>query len=367
MQTKLAKLLFLIVVLSISVQTSRVAAETEIHILNVTPTIGLGTENFYPERGEEMGVNVTLVNPNASNVTINLHITVFDCESIPVGYVSLNDCSTTSGISILHAELKIATFAKVGIANIQVEVEYDHIPYASSTQQVYIQTEGTKVNSDQNGTAVDLDGDVGSSDNTPFIENIENPWMEIGNPSKGNNNPTSLSDSTHSTVAHTNDTASVAASNLTAIAADTTSPNISNLSLENKTFRSTDIQLSFSVNETTSWLAYSLDNHENVTINGNTTLTGLAYGSHTLSVFANDTAGNMGRTMMISFQIIQPSPSLSPSQSATQAQPASENAHHNVFPAEPVYAVAAVTVVIAMGTGIAMLLRKKKKSNLIAQ
>jgi len=66
---------------------------------------------------------------------------------------------------------------------------------------------------------------------------------------------------------------------------DNTPPAISNLSVENKTYYSTDIQLNFSVNETASQISYSLDNQANVTINGNTTLTGLIEGSHNLTVY----------------------------------------------------------------------------------
>jgi len=54
------------------------------------------------------------------------------------------------------------------------------------------------------------------------------------------------------------------------------------------------IPLTFTVNETTPWIGYSLDGQENVTITGNTTLTDLSYGLHSVTVYANDTAGNMG-------------------------------------------------------------------------
>lgn len=77
---------------------------------------------------------------------------------------------------------------------------------------------------------------------------------------------------------------------------DTSPPTISELSIANQTYNNQTIPLSFSTNEKTSWLSYALDNHGNVTIKGNTTLTGLDYGSHSLAIYANDTLGNMGKT-----------------------------------------------------------------------
>ena len=66
------------------------------------------------------------------------------------------------------------------------------------------------------------------------------------------------------------------------------------------------LPLDFSVGKTASWVGYSLDNQENVTLTGNLTLTGLTYGNHTLTLFANDTLGNMGASNTINIAIAQP-------------------------------------------------------------
>lgn len=86
---------------------------------------------------------------------------------------------------------------------------------------------------------------------------------------------------------------------------DTAPPRISLLSIENKTYSSKDIQLDFTVNEQTSQISYSLDNKENVAIYGNTTLSGLAEGSHRLVVYANDTVGNVGFSETVHFAVAQ--------------------------------------------------------------
>ena len=75
---------------------------------------------------------------------------------------------------------------------------------------------------------------------------------------------------------------------------DTTPPIVSILSLENATYSAANIPLDFIINERISQSAYSLDGQENVTINANTTLTGLSEGDHTVTVYATDKAGNVG-------------------------------------------------------------------------
>jgi hypothetical protein len=75
---------------------------------------------------------------------------------------------------------------------------------------------------------------------------------------------------------------------------ETTPPVITILYPWNRTFYKNSLDLNFTVNEPTSWIGYSLDNKPNVTITGNTTLTGLSNSSHNVIVYAIDLAGNTG-------------------------------------------------------------------------
>ncbi len=85
-------------------------------------------------------------------------------------------------------------------------------------------------------------------------------------------------------------------------------PIISNVSLENKTYNTPNIPLNFTVDEPTSWIGYCLDGQVNVTITENFTLTELPSGSHTLTIYANDTVGNMGTSSTSDFNIAEPFP-----------------------------------------------------------
>jgi len=66
---------------------------------------------------------------------------------------------------------------------------------------------------------------------------------------------------------------------------------ISIVSPENKTYTVNAVTLKFTVSETASWIKYSLDGQANVTITGDTTLSSLAAGAHSVTVYVQDTEG----------------------------------------------------------------------------
>jgi len=66
--------------------------------------------------------------------------------------------------------------------------------------------------------------------------------------------------------------------------------------VNNTTYNIDSLDLNYSVNEPTTWQGYSLDGTANITLLGNTTLTAFTDGLHTLTVYANDTSGNMNST-----------------------------------------------------------------------
>jgi len=72
---------------------------------------------------------------------------------------------------------------------------------------------------------------------------------------------------------------------------------------ENTTYAVNSVPLTFIFNRTTSWIGYSLDGQENVSIAGNTTLTNLSDGLHSIIVYANDTFGNTGASAPVDFVV----------------------------------------------------------------
>jgi hypothetical protein len=122
---------------------------------------------------------------------------------------------------------------------------------------------------------------------------------------------------------------------------DYTAPTVSVLSHVNKTYDVSDFPLYFSVNEPVSHIAYNLDGKENNTISGNTTLTGVINGDHNLTIYAEDDAGNVGKSETLNFTIAVPEPESEP------------------FPTVPVAAVSAASIT-AVGTASLLLTRRKR-------
>jgi hypothetical protein len=120
---------------------------------------------------------------------------------------------------------------------------------------------------------------------------------------------------------------------------DSTPPNVSILSPENKTYYTTNANFSFTVNEPTSWIGYSIDGKTNVTLTGNTTLIELSYREHNLTVYAQDILGNSGTSETIYFTI------------AEEPEP---------FPAAPV-AAASVAIVAVVGVSLLVYFKKRKR------
>jgi len=148
-----------------------------------------------------------------------------------------------------------------------------------------------------------------------FVVNESTSWMGYRLDAKavatigGNTTIAQLTDSMHSITVFANDSAgNIGSSGTIYFRIDTTSPKINILSPMNKKYAASSVPLEFVVDEATSWIAYSLDRQTNRTISENTTLTGLVEGSHSLIIFANDTAGNMGQAEVVfSIDVTPPS------------------------------------------------------------
>jgi hypothetical protein len=143
-----------------------------------------------------------------------------------------------------------------------------------------------------------------------------------------------LSEGAHSIKVSVNDTfGNLVSSDTVYFSVDTVPPKIVILSPENKTYGETDIKSIFTVDEPVSWMGYSLDGQDNVTITANVTLAVLLEGSHSLTFYATDLVGNTGVSETVCFDI-------------------------EPFPTVLVVAVA-VTITIAVVTAYLLLKRRK--------
>jgi hypothetical protein len=126
---------------------------------------------------------------------------------------------------------------------------------------------------------------------------------------------------------------------------DTTSPEITIFSPQNKTYYKTPISLNFSVNEPNCRISYKFDTQELVEISSNTTLIGFYFGSHNLTIYATDPVGNTGVKTVIfglgKFWETTPSPESSPT----------------------TLAVASIVLVTVLGAGLLVYSQKRKRKH----
>jgi N-acetylneuraminic acid mutarotase len=80
-------------------------------------------------------------------------------------------------------------------------------------------------------------------------------------------------------------------------------PVITILSPTNQTYYDSNVDLTFTVNKAVVKMYGCLDNKENVTITGNTTLQRVATGTHTITVYAEDKQGNIAASQTVTFTI----------------------------------------------------------------
>ena len=114
-----------------------------------------------------------------------------------------------------------------------------------------------------------------------------------------------------------------------------TPPEISFLFPLNETYYNSGVPLVFTVDKPVNWTHYSLDGASNVTIADNATLTGLSLGTHYVTLYGEDTFGNIGTSETVWFTVAEP------------------------FPILPV-AAASVTVVL-VGVGLLVYFKKRKR------
>jgi N-acetylneuraminic acid mutarotase len=121
---------------------------------------------------------------------------------------------------------------------------------------------------------------------------------------KGDTTLSDLSEGQHRLIVYVNDTfGNLVSSGAVYFSVDTLPPRLTVLSPENKSYGESDIQVAFTVNEPVSWIGYSLDGHDNVTISANVTLAVLQDGSHNITFYATDLAGHNGTSTTVYFNI----------------------------------------------------------------
>jgi hypothetical protein len=85
-------------------------------------------------------------------------------------------------------------------------------------------------------------------------------------------------------------------------------PEIDVVSPARQTYNESSVSLVFTVDKPITWIGYSINGQDNITVTGNTTIAGLSNGLHNITVYAKDEFGNMGASETIAFTIAVPEP-----------------------------------------------------------
>jgi parallel beta-helix repeat protein len=122
----------------------------------------------------------------------------------------------------------------------------------------------------------------------------------------------------------------------------TTPPKISVLSPLNQRYNETSIPLVFTLDKLVNWTGYSFDGEPSVTVTSsslltNVTIANVTNGVHNVTVYANDTYGNMGASETVTFTVAVPEP----------------------FPV--VLVVASVIIVAVIGAGLLFYFKKRRR------
>jgi hypothetical protein len=118
-------------------------------------------------------------------------------------------------------------------------------------------------------------------------------------------------------------------------------PSIEFINPINTTYLNGNVTLNFLLIKQPLWIGYSFNGLSNTTITGNITLTNLPTGMHNITVYTQDTFGNIGSSQTTSFTVAKSEP--------------------ESFPTVPVTAVSTVAVALAIA-GLLVYHKKHKNS-----
>jgi len=97
--------------------------------------------------------------------------------------------------------------------------------------------------------------------------------------------------------------------------------------------------LNFTVNKEVSWMGYSLDGQDNVTVSGNTTVSEMVNGLHNVTVYAMDEFENIVASATVFFRVELP----------------------KIEPFPTTLVVVSITTVSAIGVGLLIYFKKRKR------
>ena len=284
---------------SIEISRSNIVFDGAGHMINVTVD-GVFSDNGYPAFYVDVGINLVDVhNVLVRNVTaygnnhnINLQgcyscqIIEVTCKDIRIlgDYNTVTDCN--SGVSVFVGNNNLITKNNISYVFVGSECSsnkfYQNNFYLTDYPEFF-------------SSSYWDNGSIGNywSNYTAKYPNA----LELGNSGIGNT-PYTIERGPYTTRDYPN----VKSIDYFPLVYPWGAPEVTVFNLKNAIYFGS-VPLNFSLNKPAIWTGYSLDGEENVTITGNFTLNGLATGFHNLTIFANDTFGEIDVSETIKFTV----------------------------------------------------------------
>jgi hypothetical protein len=146
-------------------------------------------------------------------------------------------------------------------------------------------------------------------DNTSFSIDLPNVWggnLSITIYAVGLGYYTTRTELEGITMVSYDETFEMTSSSTVSFIKDVVPPRVFVLSPQNRTYVTSDVELDFTVDENVSLILYCLDGKGNQTMMGNMTLTGLARGAHSVTLYVADLAGNAVASETLFFSVNLP-------------------------------------------------------------
>jgi hypothetical protein len=217
-------------------------------------------------------------------------------------------------------------------------------------------------------TVLSPENKIYTTSEVPLICTINKPtvWLayqiDCGlNVSISGNTTLTLTDGWHNITVYASDTffnpGASETVHFSKFAVDTVPLNIEVHSIQNTTYNTQDLPLTFTVDKPVSWTGYSLDEQENVTTSQNTTITGLSNGEHTLTVYAQDTIGLIEASSSIAFNVDHTTP---PDGTLENPDQQSEQTTSDTEPFPTSLVTASITISVVTTAGLLVYFKKRK-------
>ena len=266
--------------------------------VNIPPVITIDTPTAVSKAtrsaGQEMYVNFTYVEANPKNYTIQIHnatdiinSTTADTTSSPVNVSFTMNATAADG----YYNVTVTMWDNFSNTDVDTEINAVIMDSTSPVITIDIPVEGHTYSTSTVALNVTADESIVAWQYS--INGVANVTFTP------NETLSSIPDGNHNVTVYANDSAGNIGSAMVNFTVDTTAPVITiDNPVEGHTYSTSTVALNVTADESIIAWQYSINGVANVTFTQNGTLSGILDGNHNVTVYASDSAGNIGSAIV---------------------------------------------------------------------